>query len=399
MNDKVQAPASTAPHSLSSATDPSSGGASALTSNTGDAVNLNVAPGPYVIEVLASGTVGESLPVDDSLTRGFWVSLFLCFSIAALGSWWFIQYTDWYELVGGVFGLTGLFAWLGVVVKIVPKDRMERIEKVAFESVFDSPRTRMGLLAGLGVGIVVSLFFGTLQFECVQGGDQLVWIGPAGTRLDEQNEAQRVPANGRLRIVKCASWLAGEYDVRVSGFPEQRIAAKPWCRQDRQVPLAFLRPVVLIWPERSLITRLIADKKAGSPARLFVKIDGVTYVTECGGESIWVGYQGGNMKVPKEVRDLWQGYQSEPALLSLLLEPGALQEWPAKVKSDEILSGTTFVRPDNPLPRQLRPGQKVQGFLLRKGSSKADATTAEYSVRSMQDLADMVQHLPLQLVN
>jgi hypothetical protein len=361
----------------------------------GPAAAVQAPPAPSAMKCLAEG-LADNAPADETqvvkLTAQFWCRLGLSLAIAVIATWWFIHYTDWYELIGSLLGLTGIFAWLGIVFKMVPSNRLERIQQLASEWLWDWPNTTRYLGVALLSALTISLFFGTLQLESVQG-EYLVWINPAGTPAEKAGEADRVPANGRLRVVKLATWLAGDYQVRVSGFPEQSMAAKPWWRQDRQLPHSFQRPVVLIWPERSLIKQVIGDK---GPARLFVEIDDQTYECECRGESTWVGYEG-DMMVPKYVRDLWQPYQAEPALLGLLLQPRSLKDWPKATKSGDPIAGTPYRQATRPLPRELKPGQQIKSALYRHLSTREDAVTATYVVRSVQEATDMVQPVPLLL--
>jgi len=351
---------------------------------------------------LAEGIAGAPPwrdPESSELTGQFWFRLVLCLGIAVGLSWWLIHYTDWFEVIISLFGLTGLFALLGVVLAIVPPKRAEKIKQLVTAWLWEHPKASLVLLGVFLIGFCVSLLFGTLQLESVQG-EYLVWISPAGTspEKEEQNqgneaEAQRVPAGGRLREVKWASWLAGEYRVRVSGFPELRLAVSPWWRQDRQLPYSFLRPVVLIWPERNLAAQLRTDS---APAQLVVLIDDEAFLSECKGESIWIGYTG-DMMVPKHVRESWQGYQNEPGLLGLLLQPRALGDRPKDVQPGQPIPGTSYTQSTNPIPRALQPGQKIQGILYRVNGKEADASTAKITVRSVQESADMVQPVPLLL--
>ncbi len=348
---------------------------------------------PQAIQGQPAPAAGVAGPPPSPLSPVFWANLLLCFGLGVGVAGWLLYFTDWYEEVGGLLALTGLFGWLGFVFNVMPKERAERIRDRVWVRLFDNPRFLLYELAFLVLAVGAACCLGSIQLEGVQlGADGLVWISRAGGASDADLEPERMPANGRLRRVVWASWLAGEYRVRVSGLPEQTFrvgpAIYPGGRTDRQVPFSFLRPVVLIWPEKSLVKQMLREKPY-----LVLVINGSAYLTVFDGSSVWVGYKGA-MIVPKHVQDA-QSYQSEPALLSLLLQPKALSDSLAAVPAGQPFTGITKFG-DAP-PEQLKPGDTVQALLFRQGQNKAYAQTALYKVRPVEVLPDMVQPLPLQI--
>jgi hypothetical protein len=203
------------------------------------------------------------------------------------------------------------------------------------------------------------------------------------------DERERLPANGRLRLVEPLPWWSTKsFKVRVSGFPEQTVTLRPWWgREDRRVPFSFLRPVVLIWAENKVIQearkpeikmdigiRVKWKKSDGKEdERVFEPSRGYH------GEAVWIGCgDEDTIDVPQHVLEWWKAPLANPEYAPLLLNPVPL---------------STMVAGADSLPADLT-GATVEAWVKRRGDKKP-YETGNLKVRKVLVVPDMVQPLTL----
>ncbi len=310
----------------------------------------------------------------------FWVNVSVFVVFGTLLSWWLYYYTDWLEAFTGLLSLTGIFAWLALATKIIPEDRLKYFQSKVWAKIVE--HYAFGVLFGvlLGIGVLTSFCFGTIEVASTLP-DQAFWIyRPA----DKPNLSapERVSASGHFRAVLRAGQ---NYTVRVPGYPEKTIPVRAWRRVEQYVPFSFLRPVVLIWPEKSVVLQI----KPGE-ARLIVEIEGkaeepITFY----GKPVWVGCE--ELIVPRHLSDDWL-----KELTDEKLDASTINKVQTAWSQTQVLIRTAS---------ELREGMKIKGSLIRNmdNPDHVYARTIEYTVRPVQPGAtaeqqDMVQPLPLRVV-
>jgi hypothetical protein len=314
--------------------------------------------------------------------RWLWINVGAFVSFGTLVSWWLYYYTDWLEAFTGLLSLTGIFAWLAFVTKVVPEGRLKYFQANIWGKTFESPAFGIGCGVALCAFLVIASLFGAIEVSSVQGGpDQSLWVYEADSQPD-WNSPERIPANGQYRALQRAGH---EYRVHVPGYPERALRVHAWSRTQWQVPFSFLRPVVLIWPEKSVITQV---KEGDADLKIYVNDIPLT-PTPFDGKAIWVGCE--EMAVPRHVFDTWLKELSElrPAVDAAV--QGVVQ---AKWSQPRALPGG---------PAELRADAKVRAELIRKGENHPYAATFEYSVRPVRpsasfELQDMVQPVALRVL-
>jgi hypothetical protein len=259
-----------------------------------------------VAEVLASQTailasgVAPPDPEPLSSTTLFGWNLAVILGSGVLISGWLLRFTDWFESVATLLALSGLFTWLAFVMKVLPKEDLEGLNRRLAENVFKSPRTWKVTLGLLGVLLFLSLFCGTVQIEAGKGAvDARVKVYPADSKEPPDADSEPLPAVGRKRFVCCllyGPWVARNHQIRVSGLPGKQVRVRPWLwtwtPEKLLAPGDFLRPVVLVVPDPVLVKHAIdrPKDKLWIMIRITHPIDGKTDELErvFDGHPIWL---------------------------------------------------------------------------------------------------------------
>jgi hypothetical protein len=267
--------------------------------------------------------------------------LLLAFGVAGLG--WLLLYTDWYESVGGILALGGALSWLAFVSRVMKKERLEQLQDWADAAIFNNPRTPWVVSALLAGGVVAACFVGTLELR--SGSGALLERAVSVRRPGGETTAG---LRGSVRLPLFTTWWSpARVRVKISGYPEADATVMPWSRTTLVAPDHFLRPVVVLRPDKDLLDKLVNNPKtlvveqtssSGPPktARL------VGYH----GQAVWVGCDE-DVDVPDSVLETWKSElaaRDQSAMLSLWSHPLALPEGPEALKQGDrlvakILSG------------------------------------------------------------
>jgi hypothetical protein len=255
-------------------------------------------------------------------------------SILAAGvvvSWWLLSFTDSFEAVGSLLALGGLFSWLAFVSKALPEDRMKSLQRFIDERVLGYPKTWKLVLGGLGALVLLSSFLGTLQVEPAPGhSDDAVRV--FRKELPKVEDAERLPANGRLRMLCWAPWSSSELHIKVEGLPTGGFRVRPWWwtwkPEKVRVPESMARPVVLL-----LGSIYVVSEGSGEDLQLVITLngrragpDGYEYT----GKALWLGCDDEDVSVPPSVQERgeWKALAAKGELAAKVWPAAALPEVP-----------------------------------------------------------------------
>jgi hypothetical protein len=91
-----------------------------------DAVSMD---GSFSFPVLPTAPPVSSSTPPAEPSGIFYVNLLAILLFGVANSAWLLRFTDYFEVVGGLLALGGLFSWLAFVVKVLPDDRLKAIQK------------------------------------------------------------------------------------------------------------------------------------------------------------------------------------------------------------------------------------------------------------------------------
>jgi hypothetical protein len=173
--------------------------------------------------------------------------------------WWLAEFTDLFPFITTVLGLGGVLVWVGFVWTWV--DEKKNLQKAIRDKVLgalESPWPNCLSLTAVVVILTLSWFLGTVRVENIQGGDVTVQINPA-TPPAKDDDRDRLPTSGERNY---PHWMwprqSAKVRVKVDNLPTREVAVVPlwrsWWRPKRlYVPNSFLRPVVVIGAESSIV--------------------------------------------------------------------------------------------------------------------------------------------------
>jgi hypothetical protein len=288
----------------------------------------------------------------------------LLVGVGVLG--WILYYTDWFPAVGGLLALGGALSWLGFVSRLLKESRIKELQEWADRKIFDNRRT-IGIAAVFSlICLVTATFVGTLELQSN--------LGPTPGRTVElraAEDAEGVTATlsaSRRFPLWTTVWSPRRVRVKLGGVPEIEATVRPWRRTRLVAPDDFLRPVVLLRPEPTLLEML-----ANNPRTLSIQVTSAEpprerTVPAYRGETVWIGCDE-DVDVPDRVLDVWEAKlraQGRGALLHLWRSP--------VVPEGEIL--------------QIRDGDRLEAHV--KGL-EGDYAASEFAVRPLRRLRDYPQ--------
>jgi hypothetical protein len=291
-------------------------------------------------------------PSSEPMGRVFVCNLILILALGVAVCGWILRYTEWFPMVGGVLTLGGAFSWLAFVSKILPEERLKRLQEAAYRYVFNSRVTFTTAILLLAACVLAASQFGTVQVEPVQESvDRSVWIYAAG---EPRGEPLRLSPGGQVRELVRTGWgTPAERIIKVSGFPDKRITVRFGRRVELHVPTSFRRPVVLLQPSPDLINAVRNEIH-----KLRLTINTYAFEIDFEGSAIWIGCDE-DVAPPNELLDLWRS-KFAAQHVERLIRPRALT---------------------NSVP-ELEVGQKLRVELLKDGNWKL---LKEFVVKPMAD--------------
>lgn len=234
-----------------------------------------------------------------------------CLVVAlALISGWMLHYTDWFPIFGGLFTLTGVFAWLAFVSKILTESRAKQLQTALDDKVLQANWMRKAVI---GAMVILTLVLGFGRGTLVLDGLQDTGGRTVELRVIENGKPKAGPPLQRLvlserGVAKATFWsmpfIGREIHVEVSGLPWQRVTVSSFSRTTVLVPRSFQERAVLL--VRPLASKVAALAKSPERFQLVIEIGAQKLTVEpYGGESVLVGAQAG-MELPKSLLDSWR---------------------------------------------------------------------------------------------
>lgn len=271
------------------------------------------------------------------------------FVIAIAGGallWWIYRCTDWAETALGLFGLGAFVSFAALFLKLLPKDQAEALQEQVFGPILRSQFVVAVVPALLLLLFVFSTFLGSIEVEAGKGAsDMRVWAyAPGATVRDADSTA--IASNGRVRFPRFTPWHGRDYRIKVTGLPEKKIVLVPWLNslgpQRLLAPADFLRPVVLIGAESSLIhiptetnpltLHVELKRKVGS------KTETKPYKVDYYGRALWIGCNEGDVDLPKRLEKLWEEALEDSRTANVLLPPTNAAGLPDELEAGDVLT-------------------------------------------------------------
>jgi hypothetical protein len=255
------------------------------------------------------GDEHRTLPRQDQ--GRFIVSLTLFVLWGLFISAWFIYYTDFYPVVGGLLGLGGLFAWIAFLSNLISEKRKDELQE-RFESFLLSKRFLPSLLILFALFLGLALFLGTVMLQSSENISRRISIKSPDDKRPWSDSTLEKWTVGAGNIEKSIWWTkpvwSGSYEIKAAGLPAITVAVKPFQRVPVYIPDSFYtRPVLLVVPD--LITSATATNAAtsGSPIyELALNVGG----NEKGrqpyrGGTVWIGCDR-DVTVPAQTLARWR---------------------------------------------------------------------------------------------
>jgi hypothetical protein len=286
---------------------------------------------------------------------GIWVAniaMILFFGGAVL--WWVYRCTDLATSVLGIFTFGALASFFALVLKLLPKEKLESVQKEVAATVLSSYCTSPILAVALVLTfLIIGFFAGSVELEAGKGGGDIrVWVYAPGEDLKSVDSAP-LAGNGRVRFPILTTWSGRDYRIKVTGLPEKHVKVLPWFRvrgpQQFLTPMDMLRPVVLIGAQTTIVS-ITSEKpaKGANPFKLHVKVDrnegGQTktypYEADFKGRAVWIGCKEGDVDVPKQVlaQKEWSEPLGRPTIANILMPPTDVTGMPAQLEVGDILT-------------------------------------------------------------
>jgi hypothetical protein len=253
--------------------------------------------------------------------------LMLLFGVAVSG--WLLHYTDWFETVGGLLALGGLFSWLAFVSKMLPDSVLKDLQW-KWVDFLESGLTAMAILVVALILVIVASFFGSVQIETRREGfANSLYIYRGGANA---GEPLGLNSGKSTHFLKPATLFGGgEYRVKVPGLPSKLVRFQPWSLNTVYVPDSFARRVFLVRPSKDVVVDIL-----NSPSKLHITIvrDGRTLVeaeiADYTGYSFWINCSA-DVAIPQNIQaDLLDDLPNDAPekYKALWLTPRAKLSWP-----------------------------------------------------------------------
>jgi hypothetical protein len=245
----------------------------------------------------------------------FFVLNITCITLAGVAiSYWVLQYTDFFPLVGGFLGLTGVFAWVAFFTNLISKERKEELQKELERRYLVVPTTAIWVGLLLVVFILFAATRGTIAVVAPTDGakhkvDVLADGKVVDTFMVNPGETARISLRVRpgRRIV-----------TRTDGYPAVTVPVSSFSRITLLIPQSFTtdQPVLLVrLPAASTLSAKNHEVKVRiqHPRGNWEDYDTIKG-SQYDGESIWIGCSA-DVVIDSNVRARWQTQDTgEPAV-------------------------------------------------------------------------------------
>ena len=253
--------------------------------------------------------------------------------IAGVGfCFWTIYYTDWFPVIGGLLGLTGAFAWVGVFANVLTEDRKKALQR------WLDQRCLQSWTPMIAVGIAAVAFFLLVAARCgsvvvdSEGDDvaRTVIVSdvpqPGSKPASDSADAELPSSPGTQSSALLETGLFGSraYDVMATGLPSVRLTIRALRRHRLKLPNDLLSaPVMLLRPDAALSGMSITG-----PHKLQIDVDGRNFghLDNYRGTTAWIGTTR-DVAIPKSTIDGWRADQSDPGMKEAAARDVVLARW------------------------------------------------------------------------
>ena len=270
-----------------------------------------------------------ALPNADPLPARYLWNLVALLAAGTAGLAWIVHFTDWLPTIASLLALSGILTWLGVLLRLLPEDRIKQLQQLIDQRILSRPITFWVALASLALVSMLWVSFGTLEIRSVGISDTRgLWVLPKSSSEPEHFLTPQDP----LRL----HFWTGPFqnrtlEVKAQGHPSQNFFLSWGRRREVRFPESFDRPVALLCPPKDKTIQL---PNQGGFLELTVRLtesSSVSIRLESFGHTLWLGTDK-DIIFPQKTRTRlakaaahenilawWLAAQSDPRLANLRL--------------------------------------------------------------------------------
>lgn len=222
-------------------------------------------------------------------------------------SFWTLYYTEAFPVVGGLLGLTGVFAWIGFVANILVDERKKGLRNWFDQRVLQSHLPWVVSILVLGAfGASVVARTGTLIIDSrADDMARMVTVRAAlsGGGSDGAQKFSVAPRSQGRELLRTGWLQSTRYRISASGLPDVYVDVQPARRVRIALPDAGLSaPVVLVRPDAGL-----SGIVAAAGFALEVSRNGKPFgtIAEFHGSTVWIG-AGRDVAIPEQSIARWR---------------------------------------------------------------------------------------------
>ena len=226
--------------------------------------------------------------------------------VAGVGfCFWTIYYTDWFPVIGGLLGLTGAFAWIGVLGNLITEHRKTALQDWVDRELLQTwtPCVAVGA-AGCAFFLLIAARTGAVVADAT--ADEVartVTITAVPHTSEPAAELSSSPGTSSSALLRTGLFSAKDYEVVAGGLPGIRVTVRSFQRHRLKLPNdPMTAPVILLRPDSTLSGMSIVGKHA-----LEVTVDGKKFgrIDSYRGTTVWVGATR-DVAIPRETSDRWR---------------------------------------------------------------------------------------------
>ncbi|NQW01312.1 MAG: hypothetical protein HQ483_16525 [Rhodospirillales bacterium] len=279
------------------------------------------------------------------LVTGVWTSL------------WFIYYTEWFPLIGGVLGLGSFFAWVAFVSGLITDARKKSYQEIIDARVFSWKWTWICIL-GVNVLLILGIpaqFGGLRIINTSRGESLLIKISPGS------DQPVFIGPQNKMNLIFHTPWFGSrKFEISTADAPGLFVQAKSFNRHSVILPdAAWHQPLVLIRPSNPEIYTKLANKHAvyylkislcdaqvGSDKCTLLH-DGFAHKDRYAGGAFIIGAEQ-PVQLPDNIIRRWRSLGWESQVVSLWSRP-LLPQTPLRLTANNVRIDTTLIGADGAL--------------------------------------------------
>ncbi|MEA2325900.1 MAG: hypothetical protein QOE68_859 [Thermoanaerobaculia bacterium] len=236
----------------------------------------------------------------------YFVRNIVCLTLTGVAiSFWLVQYTDFFPLVGGLLGLTGIFAWVAFLTNLISAERKKELQAEIERRVLVIPTTATwALLVLVGFGIFAATQSTVMVVAPLDGIKRTVDIRAEGRVIETLSLDPGGTVKTSLRVRPGQSVV-----VKTAGCPEVRVALTSFHRTTLLVPQSFTAQSVLLARLSDDIATSARHSKVAVKIKRAGRNDWKAYGTIkedlYEGESVWIGCSS-DVAIPDRIKAEWK---------------------------------------------------------------------------------------------